>query len=108
MVRFLLYANEFEVEALIASAATFAGVANKQNIIDMIELYGKSYEKLVEFDPDYPTVSQLIEVTYQRNHSTWGNFISNLMNGKRFFEKWFGTSRCYRSAASERISICTG
>ena len=35
MVRFLLYANEFDVEGLIASAGTFANVARKQNILDM-------------------------------------------------------------------------
>ena len=29
MVRFLLYANEFDMEGLIASSGTFANVANK-------------------------------------------------------------------------------
>jgi hypothetical protein len=32
MVRFLLYANEFDVEGLIASASTFAMTAEKKNI----------------------------------------------------------------------------
>ena len=36
MVRFLLYANEFEVEGLLATAGTFANVARKQNILDML------------------------------------------------------------------------
>ncbi|MGC8989176.1 MAG: nucleoside hydrolase-like domain-containing protein, partial [Verrucomicrobiia bacterium] len=36
MVRFLLYANEFDVEGLIASAGTFANVARKQNILDIL------------------------------------------------------------------------
>lgn len=83
MVRFLLYANEFDVEGLIASAATFAGVANKQNIIDIIELYGESYDKLAEFDSDYPTAGQLIDVTYQGNHQTWGKSVEhNIGEGK--------------------------
>lgn len=39
MVRFLLYTNEFDVEGLIASSATFANVANKQSILDILDLY---------------------------------------------------------------------
>lgn len=39
MVRFLLYTNELEVEGLVASAATIANVANKQNILDIIALW---------------------------------------------------------------------
>ncbi|MBN2007880.1 hypothetical protein JW960_00895, partial [candidate division KSB1 bacterium] len=39
MVRFLLYSNEFTVEALIAAAGTFANIARKQNILDMLDLY---------------------------------------------------------------------
>ena len=33
MVRFLLYTNEFDVEGLIATSATFANVADKQNLL---------------------------------------------------------------------------
>ena len=33
MVRFLLYANEFDVEGLVASAGTFAMIADKNNIL---------------------------------------------------------------------------
>jgi hypothetical protein len=39
MVRFLLYFNEFDVEGLIASAGTFDMVAEKQNILDILEKY---------------------------------------------------------------------
>lgn len=41
MVRFLLYTNEFEVEGLIASAATFAFIADKQNILDVLDHYDR-------------------------------------------------------------------
>jgi hypothetical protein len=34
MVRFLLYANEFDVEGLVASAGTFGMVAEKKNILE--------------------------------------------------------------------------
>ena len=36
MVRFLLYSNEFDVEGLVATSATFANRANKQNIFDIL------------------------------------------------------------------------
>lgn len=38
MVRFLLYTNEFDVEGLVATSATFANQANKQNIHDILYL----------------------------------------------------------------------
>lgn len=37
MVRFLLYANEFDVEGLIASAGTFGMVAEKKNILAVLD-----------------------------------------------------------------------
>lgn len=54
MVRLLLYSNELEIEALIASAATFANIARKQNILDMIDLYDQVDESLRRRDPRYP------------------------------------------------------
>ena len=38
MVRFLLYANEFDIEGLIASAGTFAMEAQKKNITNQVEM----------------------------------------------------------------------
>ena len=35
MVRFLLYANEFDIEGIVASSATFANYSEKQHILDM-------------------------------------------------------------------------
>jgi Protein of unknown function (DUF1593) len=46
MVRFLLYTNEFDVEGLVASAATVANVARKQHILDILNLYDQVDEKL--------------------------------------------------------------
>jgi len=63
MVRFLLYANEFEVEGLIASAGTFANVARKQNILDLLNLYARVDGKLRRHDPRYPTAEKLRSVT---------------------------------------------
>jgi len=39
MVRFLLYANEFDVESLITSAGTFNMVAEKQTILAVLDIY---------------------------------------------------------------------
>lgn len=77
MVRFLLYSNEFDVEGLIASSGTFANVANKKNILDIIDLYGKVDENLRKHDSRYPTPEYLRSVTFQGRSGTWGGTVSN-------------------------------
>ena len=72
MVRFLLYANEFDVEGLVASAGTFANVANKRNILDMLDLYAKAYGKLSRHDSGYPTADGLRSRTWQGRSGAWG------------------------------------
>lgn len=72
MVRFLLYTNEFDVEALIATAGTFANVAVKQNILDILDLYDKVDENLRNHDPEFPTAETLRSVTYEGRDNTWG------------------------------------
>ncbi len=65
MVRFLLYANEFDVEGLIASAGTFKMVAEKENILAVLEEYDKVDENLRKHDSNYPTADHLRAVTYE-------------------------------------------
>jgi hypothetical protein len=72
MVRFLLYANEFDIEGLIASAGAFANIAKKQNILDVIDLYEKVYDNLKKHDPLYPAPDYLRSVTFQGRSGTWG------------------------------------
>lgn len=72
MVRFLLYTNEFEVEGLVASAGTFANVAKKQNILDILDLYDQVDEKLRRHDPRYPTADMLRSVTWEGRSGAWG------------------------------------
>lgn len=72
MVRFLLYANEFEVEGLIASAGTFANVARKQNILDMLDRYAAVEETLGKHDPRYPKADRLRAVTWEGRSGSWG------------------------------------
>lgn len=77
MVRLLLYVNEFDVEGLVASSATFANIAKKQNIVDLLELYEKVHENLTKHDTRYPTASYLRSVTFQGRSGTWGKSVSN-------------------------------
>jgi hypothetical protein len=72
MVRFLLYADEFDVEGLIASAATFANVANRTNILNILDLYAQVYPNLIKHDPRYPTAEKLRSVTWQGRDGAWG------------------------------------
>lgn len=77
MVRFLLYTNEFHVEGLVVSSATFANIARKQNIVDLLELYGNVDENLRKHDTRYPTAGNLRSVTFQGQSGTWGKSVSN-------------------------------
>lgn len=78
MVRFLLYANEFDVEGVIASAGTFAMEAHRKNILDVIDRYEEVHPNLLKHDPNYPTAEYLRRVTFEglgRNHGLkiqWG------------------------------------
>lgn len=65
MVRFLLYSNEFNIEGLIASAGTFDMVAEKKNILAVLDEYDKVDENLRKHDPKYPTASELRAVTFE-------------------------------------------
>jgi hypothetical protein len=72
MVRFLLYTNELEVEGLIASSGTFANIATKQNIIDILDVYDEVDENLSKHDPNFPTADYLKSVTWQGRSGNWG------------------------------------
>ena len=78
MVRFLLYTNELDVEGLIAAAGTYVMAANKQNILDMLDLYDQVDENLRNYDQQYPTADALRAVTFEGRGSnngvsiTWG------------------------------------
>ena len=72
MVRFLLYTNDFDVEGLVASAATLANVAKKQNVLDILDLYDRVDENLRRHDPRYPTAERLRAVTWEGRSGTYG------------------------------------
>lgn len=72
MVRFLLYANEFDVEALMVTSGTFANIARKQNLLEVFERYDAVYEYLKRHDPKYPEPAYLRSITYEGLSGTWG------------------------------------
>ena len=72
MVRFLLYANDFDVEGLVASSGTLANVAKKQHILDLLDLYGQVEDKLRRHDPRFPTARKLKSVTWEGRSGTYG------------------------------------
>ncbi|MBN1482895.1 DUF1593 domain-containing protein [candidate division KSB1 bacterium] len=86
MVRFLLYANEFDIEGLIAAAGTFAMEAHKQHMLDVLDRYEKVYNNLQKHDPNYPTADELRSVTYEglgNNHGLsikWGSKTQPVMD----------------------------
>ena len=64
-IRLLLYTNELDLEGLVASSATVANVANKQGILDMLNLYAWVQDNLRRHDKRYPTARYLQSVTWQ-------------------------------------------
>jgi hypothetical protein len=72
MVRFLVYANEFRVEGLIASAGTLANVARKQYILDILDRYESVQANLRLHDAAYPSAQYLRERTVQGLGDTYG------------------------------------
>lgn len=83
IVRYLLYTNEFDTEAMVVSSGTFANIAKKQNMLDVLDMYDKVDENLRKHDPRYPTADALRKVVYQGLSGTWGKSVdNNIGNGK--------------------------
>jgi hypothetical protein len=72
MVRFLLYANEFDIEGLVASSGTLANVARKRHILDLLDIYAKVEDKLWRQDHRFPTARELKSVTWEGRSGTYG------------------------------------
>jgi hypothetical protein len=70
MVRFLLYANEWDVEGIIANRPTARDGENLNKertglgiVRQLINAYGHCYTNLVQHDPNYPSAAKLLERT---------------------------------------------
>ncbi|MFC1959660.1 DUF1593 domain-containing protein [Chloroflexota bacterium] len=72
LIRLLLYANDLEIEALVASAGTLANIARKRNIHDVLDVYEQVQLNLIKHDPRYPTADTLRSVTWQGLDGAWG------------------------------------
>lgn len=60
LVRFLVYANEFDVEGLIASTSTHLKKGPREDILHhSIDAYGKVLPNLSKHAPGYPTAAEL-------------------------------------------------
>lgn len=63
LVRFLVYANEYDVEGLIATTSTWLqNDVRPEKIIELIEAYGNVRDNLVKHAPGFPSKSQLLGV----------------------------------------------
>ncbi len=79
MVRFLLYTNELDVEGMVVSSGTFANVARKQNLLDLIDLYGKVAPNLQRHDPYYPIADSLRAKVWEGRSGTWGKPVEEIV-----------------------------
>lgn len=62
LVRFLVYANEYDVEGLIATTSThLRGQVRPDKILELVAAYGQVRENLLLHAPGYPTESHLRE-----------------------------------------------
>jgi len=71
MVRFLLYANEFDIVGLVASSGTLANIANKSNILAVIAQYEKVESNLKRHDPAFPSADYLRGITVEGRSGTY-------------------------------------
>ncbi len=77
IVRFLLYANEFDIEAMVVSSGTSANIARKENLLGVLELYDQVDENLRQHDPRYPAADTLRALVCQGRNGTWGKSVDN-------------------------------
>lgn len=106
MVRLLLYANDLELEALIASSGTFANVANKQPLLDLLAVYDRVDESLRRHDPRYPTADQLRSATWQGRSGTWGKPAAEVIGEGRDSEASEAIIRSVDRADPRPIWVC--
>lgn len=64
MVRFLVYANEYDIEGLVATTSTWLRNTTRVDLIHrQIEAYGQVRDNLLKHAPGFPTKEQLRDVT---------------------------------------------
>jgi len=64
-VRFLVYANEYEVEGLVATTSTWLRNRTREELIRrQVDAYGQVRDNLLKPAPGYPTKEQLLAVAF--------------------------------------------
>jgi hypothetical protein len=64
LVRFLVYANEFDVEGLVASTSTWLKIGPREDLIQRdIAAYAEVRINLLKHAPGYPTSERLLAIT---------------------------------------------
>lgn len=64
MVRFLVYANEFDLEGLVATTSTWLRNTTRVDLIQrQVNAYGQVRDNLLKHAPGFPTTEQLRDVT---------------------------------------------
>jgi hypothetical protein len=106
MVRFLLYANDIDVEGLVATAGTFANTANKQNILDVLNLYDKVDENLRKHDPRYPSADKLRSITWQGRDNTYGKPANEIVGEGKDSEASEAIIRIVDKPDSRPVWVC--
>ena len=64
LVRFLVYANEFDVEGLVATTSTWLKTKTREDLIHRdLAAYAEVWTNLLKHAPGYPAAEQLLAVT---------------------------------------------
>jgi len=65
LVRFLVYANEYDVEGLVATTSTWLKSRTREDLIRrQIEAYGQVRDNLAKHAPGFPSKERLLAVTF--------------------------------------------
>jgi hypothetical protein len=76
IVRFLLFANEFDVEGIVLTSSMWHNASQNSSgrnwmsndvMLEWIDAYGEGYENLIKHDPSFPTPEYLRSVTKMGN-----------------------------------------
>jgi len=90
MVRFLLYANEWDIEGIIYSSSKFHwkghGWAGEDWIERDVGLYGQVYENLKQHAPGFPSPQQLNDLIYVGNIDNEGEMAKDTPGSERIVE----------------------
>jgi hypothetical protein len=90
MVRFLLYANEWDIEGIIISSSRFHWKGNdwagEKWIDEDIDLYAQSYDNLKKHAPDLPTPEELKKLIYVGNIDDEGEMGKDTPGSDRIVE----------------------